>query len=71
METDKQRAADCAFFAFKDLGPLPPEIIAELDAAEVAAKGGIATGAQHALITWMNRDAKKIELRKTYCAQFV
>lgn len=69
VEVEKERKAACAFFEFKDLGPLPPEIIAELARAEAMHNAGEPLlPTQHALIRWMNRDAKKIEMKNTYCA---
>ena len=65
VEVAKERKAACEFFAYKDIGPLPPEVVLELSKAEAA--GENATGTQQALITWMNRDARKIEMRKGYC----
>jgi hypothetical protein len=69
---DRQLAADCAFFRYDDLGPLPPEIVAQLDEAERAKTAGEPLSpTQHALIYWMNRDAKKITMRRNYCGPHV
>ena len=70
IEVDKQRQADCAFFAFPDLGPIPDDILAQLAAApELPADGSKYTGTadQQALLRWMNRDAYKAEARLNYC----
>lgn len=67
QETAKQKAADCAFFAFRELGPLPANVVTELERAEQAALAETATEAQVALLQWLNRDTRKIEMRKTYC----
>lgn len=67
QETAKQKAADCAFFAFRELGPLPQNVVTELERAEQAAIAETATEAQVALLQWLNRDTRKIEMRQTYC----
>jgi hypothetical protein len=69
-EVDKQRKADCAFFAFPDLGPIPDDIIAQLAVAPpLPADGSTYAGTpdQQALLRWMNRDAYKAEARLNYC----
>ena len=62
-EVAKQKAADCAFFAFNPLGPLPPEIAGQLAAVPPDNR----TPDQVALIAWMNRDTQKNEQRQNYC----
>lgn len=65
-EIGKQKAADCEFMMFRELGPLPTEILAPLEAAGKV-EPEMRTPEQVGLIAWFNRDAKKIEGRKKLC----